>query len=212
MDIESYLTKRMASLDGETSLVRDFRVFDFAWVPDKPLVRDEARPIIDALLTYGRTGVPQDLVVLGSRGCSKTLPHALPAAVAQGEGGTGDPLRQLSHGQLELQDPGGVPRGPTPAAPRYQELYAHFEAGYRKAPTVVVLDEVNLISKKDPKTKDILYFLLPLRTGVHDGICSPMPPGSWRTFDPSVRSSLQAETSPRRLRRPPGGRDPSPSR
>ena len=111
MDIESYLTKRMASLDGETSLVRDFRVFDFAWVPDKPLVRDEARPIIDALLTYGRTGIPQNLVVLGSRGCGKPLPHALPAAVAQGEGRTGDPLRQLSHGQLELQDPGGVPRG-----------------------------------------------------------------------------------------------------
>ncbi len=73
MDIDAYVSKKLAALDEETSQVKDFRVFDFSWVPDQPLVRDEAKPIIDGLLKYSRTGIPQNLVLLGSRGCGKTL-------------------------------------------------------------------------------------------------------------------------------------------
>ena len=73
MDVEKYLERRSESLERETERIKDFKVFDFAFVPAKLLVRDEAKYLIDAMLKYARTGIPQNLVLLGSRGCGKTL-------------------------------------------------------------------------------------------------------------------------------------------
>jgi Cdc6-like AAA superfamily ATPase len=190
VDIESYLTKRMASLDGETSLVRDFRVFDFAWVPDKPLVRDEARPIIDALLTYGRTGIPQNLVVLGSRGCGKTLLMRYLQRLLKERAGLEILYANCRTDNSSFKILAGF-LGASTRGTSLQELYARFEARY-KAPTVVVLDEVDLISKKDPN-KDILYFLSRSERG-YMTVCLSNAPRVLADLDPSVRSSLQAET------------------
>ena len=190
MDIESYLTRRMAAMEGETAQVRDFRVFDFAWVPDKPLVREEAKPIIDALLTYARTGIPQNLVVLGSRGCGKTLLMRYLQRLLKERAG----LEILYSNCRTDNSSYKILAGFLAASTRgtsLQELYSRFEAKYR-SPTVVVLDEVDLISKKDPN-KDILYFLSRSERA-YMTVCLSNNPRVLADLDSSVRSSLQAET------------------
>ena len=59
MNVDEYLTHRMTLLKEETAQIKDPRVFDFSYVPEQPLPRDEAKPIIDALLKYAQTVVPQ---------------------------------------------------------------------------------------------------------------------------------------------------------
>lgn len=190
MDIDEYLTRRMAVLREDTAQIKDARVFDFAYVPDQPLLREEARPIIDALLKYTTTGIPQNLVVLGSRGCGKTLlmkflQRQLKAKVDL------DILyancrNQNTTFKLMAEFLGLPLRGSS-----LQELYRRFE-GTRARRTVVVLDEVDLISKKDPN-KDILYFLSRSDRG-YMVVCLSNNPRLLSELDTSVRSSLQAET------------------
>lgn len=73
MDIQAYLTTQRDRLRRQSRGVKDYRVFDFAYVPDEPMIRPEAKPVIDALLRFDLTGVPSNLLVLGSRGSGKTL-------------------------------------------------------------------------------------------------------------------------------------------
>jgi len=56
MDIEEYLTRKKAHLAKNAERIRDFHVFDFNYIPKKPLLRQEAQPLIDALLRYQETG------------------------------------------------------------------------------------------------------------------------------------------------------------
>lgn len=190
MDIDGYMTKRIAALDEETSQVKDFRVFDFAWVPDQPLVRDEARPIIDALLKYARTGIPQNMVLLGSRGCGKTvlmrylqrfMKERMALEILYANCRNHNSSFKILAGFL-----GASQRGTS-----LQELYARFEARF-PGPVVVVLDEVDLISKKDPN-KDVLYFLSRSERG-YMVVCLSNNPRLITELDSSVRSSLQADT------------------
>ena len=71
-----------------------------------------------------------------------------------------------------------------------QELYGKFEKRF-DGRTVVVLDEVDLISKKDPN-KDILYFLSRSERS-YMVICLSNSPRVVNELDVSIRSSLQAE-------------------
>ena len=190
VDIENYLAKRLASLDGETSQVRDFRVFDFAWVPDRPLVREEAKPIIDALLKYARTGIPQNMVVLGSRGCGKTLLMRYLQRLLKERAGLEILYANCRTDNSSFKILAGF-LGASLRGTSLQELYARFESRYR-SPTVVVLDEVDLISKKDPN-KDILYFLSRSERG-YITVCLSNNPRVLAELDSSIRSSLQAET------------------
>jgi len=190
MDIDAYLDRRMRALDGETSRIRDFRVFDFAYVPEKPLVREEARPIIDALLKFARTGIPQNLVVLGARGCGKTLLMRYLQRVL------GDKVDlEILYGNCRAANTSfkllATFLGASLRGTSLQELYGRFENRFQR-PTVVVLDEVDLMSKKDPN-KDILYFLS--RAGQpYMVVCLSNNPRLLAELDPSARSSLQAET------------------
>lgn len=189
MDIDDYLTRRMASLDGQTSEVRDFRVFDFAWVPERPLIRDEARPIIDALLTYARTRIPQNLVVLGSRGCGKTLLMRYLQRLLKDRAGLEILYANCRNENTSYKLLGSF-LGASSRGTSLQELYARFESRFTE-PTVVVLDEVDLISKKDPN-KDILYFLSRSERA-YMTVCLSNNPRLLTELDSSVRSSLQAE-------------------
>jgi len=73
MDVRSYLRGRKERIRKEAGKVKDFSVFDFSFIPDRPLMREEAKPVADALLRYDHTGVPKNLALFGSRGCGKTL-------------------------------------------------------------------------------------------------------------------------------------------
>ena len=71
MEIEEYLAQKEKRLEKGKERVKDLRVFDFNYLPEKPLMREEAKPVIDALLRYQKTGIANHLVLLGSRGCGK---------------------------------------------------------------------------------------------------------------------------------------------
>jgi len=189
VDVEEYLKRRSASLERETKQIKDFRVFDFSFVPAKLLVRDEAKHLIDAMLKYARTSIPQNLVLLGSRGCGKTLllrhlqrvlSAKLDIQVLYANCRNQNTTFKILAGFL------GAPlRGTS-----LQELYARFEERYDRK-TVVVLDEVDLISKKDPN-KDILYFLSRSERS-YMVICLSNNPRVLNELDVSIRSSLQAD-------------------
>ena len=189
MDVERYVKERMESIQQQSRQIRDFRVFDFSHVPEHPLVRDEARPIIDALLKYARTGIPQNLVILGSRGCGKTLLVRYLQRVLGKDPG----LLMLYANCRNHNTSFKILASFLDIAARgnsLQELYGRFEERY-SGPTVVVLDEVDLISKKDPN-KDILYFLSRSEQS-YMVICLSNNPRLLSELDVSVRSSLQAE-------------------
>ena len=50
MDVQTYLRTRKEALRNHNSAVKNFSVFDFNYIPDQPLMRDEAKTIIDAIL------------------------------------------------------------------------------------------------------------------------------------------------------------------
>lgn len=190
MDIDAYVSKKLAALDEETSQVRDFRVFDFSWVPDQPLVRDEAKPIIDGLLKYSRTGIPQNLVLLGSRGCGKTLLMRYLQRLLKERAGLEILYANCRNENTSFKVLAGF-LGLSRRGTSLQEVYARFEEKH-PGRVVVVLDEVDLISKKDPN-KDILYFLS-RSEHAYMVVCLSNNPRLLAELDSSVRSSLQAET------------------
>jgi Cdc6-like AAA superfamily ATPase len=189
VEIESYLAKRIQTLKTRSSVVLDFRVFDFSYVPQKLLMRGEAEPIIDALVSYARTGIPQNLVVLGSRGCGKTLLMRYLQPVLKEKVGLEILYANCRNDNTSFKLLAGFV-GASRRGNSLQELYQRFEARFTGR-TVVVLDEVDLISKKDPN-KDILYFLSRSHR-TYMVICLSNNPRLLGDLDSSVRSSLQAE-------------------
>lgn len=73
MDMAAYVKEREKHLAERARRIRDFRVFDFNYIPEKPVMRAEVKPVIDALLRYQRTGIANNLLIFGSRGSGKTL-------------------------------------------------------------------------------------------------------------------------------------------
>ncbi|MDP2897146.1 MAG: hypothetical protein Q8Q12_11430 [bacterium] len=45
MEIEEYLLHKEKRLEKGSERIKDFRVFDFNFIPEKPLMRDEVKPV-----------------------------------------------------------------------------------------------------------------------------------------------------------------------
>ncbi len=73
MKITEYMRKQAQELKKNKLRIKDFRVFDFNYIPEHPLMRDEAKPLIEACLRYQATGIANHLFIFGSRGSGKTL-------------------------------------------------------------------------------------------------------------------------------------------
>ena len=73
MDIEQYLADKQSTLEKSKSRISNIEVFDFNYIPEKPLMRNEIKPVIDALLRYQQTGIANNVLILGSRGSGKSL-------------------------------------------------------------------------------------------------------------------------------------------
>jgi Cdc6-like AAA superfamily ATPase len=188
-DIETYIQKSREEVQRLNSDVRDFRVFDFNFIPEKPLIRAEAKRLIDLFIRYQQTGIPRNLVVIGARGSGKTLmlkylsrtfssKLQLPfQAVNCRVHNTS--FKALAH-MLKVR----------PCGYSYSELCDRFE---KEIPgkCIVVLDEVDLLSEKDFR-KDILYFLSrsPNRYSI---VLLSNNPKFLNTLDESTRSSLQPD-------------------
>jgi len=73
MDIEKYLKDKQSNLEKTKDRITNSEVFDFNYIPEKPLMRNEIKPVIDALLRYQQTGIANNVLILGSRGSGKSL-------------------------------------------------------------------------------------------------------------------------------------------
>jgi len=189
MKISDYLRERACDFERKTQTIRDFRVFDFNHIPPEPLMRDEAKPIIDACLRYLASGIPNHLLVFGGRGCGKTLTVRYIGRLLESERNVHFlyvNCRQNNTSFKILAHLLGVrPRGVS-----LDELWQRF-SGAHSAPLILVLDEVDLISDKD-RRRDILY-LLSRGHRPYMTIMLSNHPRFLSTLDESIRSTLQPE-------------------
>jgi Cdc6-like AAA superfamily ATPase len=188
MDIQDYVAKKEQQLKGATRRIRDFKVFDFNYIPDRPLMREEVKPIADALLRYQKTGIANHLLVFGSRGCGKTLTVRYLARLLGQSGLQSVYVNCRSHNtsfKILAECLGVKPRGCS-----LSELWQRFCEAHG-ARTVLVLDEVDLLSDRD-KHKDILY-LVSRSPENYMAVLLSNNPKLLSMLDESVRSTLQPE-------------------
>ena len=187
MDIASYLARQREQLDQESRLVKDFSVFDFHYIPDEPMMREESKTIIDELLRFDLSSVATHLAVIGSRGSGKTLTvRYLQRTVPQHTDleilyancrHHNTSFKVLAH-LLGVQARGAS----------ITELFERFCVRFPKK-TVVVLDEIDLMSPKD-RRREILY-LLSRSEQPFMVIMLSNSPQVLKELDAATRSSLQ---------------------
>jgi archaeal cell division control protein 6 len=187
MDIAAYLRAQRQHLGQQARTVKDFSVFDFDYIPAQPLMREEAKQLIDDLLRFDLTGIPTHYVVIGSRGSGKTLTMKFLQRVIPTQTGLSilyansrehnTSFKVLAH-LLHRQARGAA----------LTELFESFCAG-QVGKTVVVLDEIDLMSPKDPR-REILY-LLSRATQPFMVLTLANNPQVLKQLDPATRSSLQ---------------------
>lgn len=73
IEIDNYLLRKEKKLEKGSERIRDFRVFDFNCIPEKPQMRDEVKPVVDTLLRYQKTNIANNVLIAGTRGSGKTL-------------------------------------------------------------------------------------------------------------------------------------------
>ena len=189
MDIEQYLAEKQRRLDKSKDQIRNFEVFDFNYIPEKPLMREEVKPVIDALLRYQQTGIANNVLILGARGSGKSV-LAKYLMNALSEKGHVDfaytNCRQHNTSFKILASLLGVrPRGCS-----LGELWQKF-MDTEKGRIVFVLDEVDLMSDKD-RHKDILY-LISRSANNYMAILLSNNPKFLTGLDESIKSTLQPE-------------------
>lgn len=184
-----YIEKSREEAERVGSSVKDFRVFSFDHIPERPVIRPEVKRIVDCLVRYQQSGIPRHLVIVGPRGCGKTLTFRY--------------LEKTFAEKLKLPFFGVNCRihnssfkalaallKTKPRGYAYSELCERFEQDI-PSPAVIVLDESDMLGEKDLR-RDILYFLSrsPKRYSV---VLLSNNHRYLKQLDESTRSSLQPE-------------------
>jgi Cdc6-like AAA superfamily ATPase len=194
-DLLAYIEQSRREAERVASNVKDFRVFSFEHIPDRPVIRPEVKRIVDCLVRYQKSGIPRHMAVFGARGCGKTLTfryleRAFADKVKLPFFGVNCRVHNSSFKVLAalLKT---KPRGYA-----YSELCERFEKEI-PTPGVIVLDESDMLCEKDLR-RDILYFLSrsPKRYMV---VLLSNNHRYLKTLDESTRSSLQPEVIPFRI-------------
>ena len=189
MDVQTYLKGRKEQIKKEAGMVKDFSVFDFSHIPSQPVMRDEAKILIDAILRYDHTGIPKNLALFGSRGSGKTLMVRYLANELHSGGvkilycnvrNHNSSFKILEHFLKSFS------KGSS-----FDDLFMAFRARY-PGKTVVVLDEIDLMGTRD-RNMDILYRLSRSRNNYMTILLSNSP-RLMHKLDASTRSTLQPET------------------
>jgi len=189
MDIDQYLSQQQASLDRGADRIRNFEVFDFNYVPEKPLMREEVKPVIDALLRYQQTGIANNVLILGSRGSGKSVLARYMMTVMARQGPLVFAYANCRQHNTSVKILAAL-LGLRPRGCSLDELWQRFEDS-REGRVVFVLDEVDLISEKD-KYKDILY-LISRSPRNYMAVLLSNNPKFLNTLDESIKSTLQPE-------------------
>lgn len=189
MDIQEYLAAKQKDLKKTADRIQDFKIFDFNYIPDKPLMRKEIKLLIDSLLRYHQTGIANNVIILGTRGCGKSLSAKyLMNAMAQWASLKFIYVNCRQHNtsfKIIAYILGARPRGVS-----LDELWQRFELG-NNGKTVLILDEIDLMSNKD-RHKDILY-LISRSPNNYMTILLSNNPKFMNRLDESINSTLQPE-------------------
>jgi Cdc6-like AAA superfamily ATPase len=189
MDIEQYVSQRQHSLNKGNSRISDFKVFDFNYVPDKPLMRQEVKPVIDALLRYKQTGIANNVLILGSRGSGKSVLAKYLMKLLCQKGQLDFAYANCRQHNTSFKILASL-LGLRPRGCSLDELWQRF-TDTSKGRTVFILDEVDLMSEKD-KHKDILY-LISRSANNYMAILLSNNPKFLAPVDESIKSTLQPE-------------------
>jgi Cdc6-like AAA superfamily ATPase len=188
-DIGRYLRQRKSDIGRESRQVRDFSVFDFNHIPEHPIMRNECRCLIDALLRFDVTGVPTHQAIIGSRGSGKTLTYKYLQQVIPAETGLSIRYVNCRHHNTSYRILANL-LGERVAGASLTELFNRFMQRL-SGRTAVVLDEVDLMSPKDTR-REILY-LLSRSERPCAVIMLSNSPHIIKHLDAATRSSLQPE-------------------
>lgn len=187
MDIAVYLKRQEELAHQQSKQVKDFSVFDYNYIPDQPIMRDESKELIDAMVNFNVSAIPTNLAVIGSKGSGKTLTvkylqREIPKRLDL------DMIyincrEQNTTFKIFAHLVGGRKGG--------ESLMYHYERFLAQYPqkTVVVLDEIDLMSPKD-KRREILYLLSRSRQP-YLVIMLSNTPHVLNQLDAPTRSSLQ---------------------
>jgi len=189
MDIEQYVSERQKHLDKSKGQIRNFEVFDFNYIPQKPLMREEVKPVIDSLIRYQQTGIANNVLILGSRGCGKSVLAKYLMKVLSQQGQLDFAYANCRQHNTSFKILASL-LGLRPRGCSLDELWQRFTDA-RKGKTIFVLDEVDLISEKD-KNKDILY-LISRSPNNYMAILLSNNPKFLTLLDESIKSTLQPE-------------------
>lgn len=187
MDIAAYLRQQKEQIGQESRQVRDFSVFDFNFIPTQPIVRSECKELIDEMLRFEVSGVATHYAVIGSRGSGKTLMLKYLQRIMPEQTGLGFVYANCRHHNTSFKIFSHL-LGEQAAGASLTGLYDRFLSKYQ-AKTVVVLDEVDLMSPKD-KHREILY-LLSRSEQPYMVVMLTNSPHLLKQLDAATRSSLQ---------------------
>jgi Cdc6-like AAA superfamily ATPase len=187
MDIRQYLSERKEHFHKGMDTIRNFEVFDFNYIPEKPLMREEVKPVIDALLRYQQTGIANNVLILGSRGSGKSVLAKYLMRVLSDQSGLHFAYANCRQHNTSFKILACL-LGLRPRGCSLDELWRQFEDAHREK-TVFVLDEVDLMSDKD-RRKDILY-LLSRSPRNYMAMLLSNNPKFLSPLDESIKSTLQ---------------------
>jgi len=188
MDATSYLNKKRSFLSEGSSHIKNFTVFDYNFIPVEPLLREEAKEVITNMLRFEMSGIPSHMAVIGSKGSGKTLIFKYLQKLMPEETDLDVLYANCRHHNTSFKIFAHLLGDKNVAGSSLVELYQRFIARYKKK-TVVIMDEVNLMSRKD-KNREILYFLSRSEQP-YMVIMLSNTPHVLKQIDPATRSSLQ---------------------
>lgn len=156
MDIASFLKQEEDRNAKIRCLVKDFSVFDFSYIPNEPLMRAESEYLIKELVRFEMSGIPTHLAVIGAKGSGKTLTLKYLQGLLNDQGRLNVVYANCREHNTSFKIFAHL-LGVQARGASLSELFDRF-CQQHPGKTVVLLDEIDLISAKD-RSREILYLL-----------------------------------------------------
>lgn len=156
MNIVSFLQQEKDRNARIRCLVKDFSVFDFSYIPNEPIMREESKYLIKELTRFEISGIPTHLAVIGAKGSGKTLTLKYLQGLLNSEGRLNVIYANCREHNTTFKIFAHL-LGVQARGASLSELYDRFCQEHADK-TVVLLDEIDLMSAKD-KNREILYLL-----------------------------------------------------
>ena len=189
MDIKSYLLEKREHINSQSSKISDYTIFDFNYVPQNPLIREETKQIIDAFLKYEKTNIPVNQVIFGSRGSGKTLMIKYLQQIFSEESSLNILYANVRYYSTSFKILAHL-LNVSSRGLSLSELYNRFREKYNSK-TIIILDEVHLWAPKE-RQRELLYFLSRDNRNYMILMLSN-DPRFLNEIDQSVKSTLQPE-------------------